>query len=70
MNSWEVVSCHNLYDNLFLCFPANPEIHFLVHQDQQHQLVALETSLVESEVIFPLEDKQELTQMVVHNDHN
>jgi hypothetical protein len=70
MNSWEVVSYHNLYDSPSLCSPANLEIHFLAHQDQQHPLVALETSLVENEVLFPLKDKQVQTQMVVHNDHN
>jgi hypothetical protein len=70
MNLWEVVSYHNLYDSPSLCFPANLEIHFLAHQGQQHPLVALETSLGENEVVFPLKDKQGLIQMVVHNDRN
>jgi len=33
-------------------------------------MVPLETFLLESEAVFLLEDKQEVTQMVVHNDHN
>jgi hypothetical protein len=71
MNLWEVVSYHNLYDSPSPCSPANLEIHFLGHQeDLQHPMVVLETSLVENEELFHLEDKQELTQMVVHNDHN
>lgn len=71
MNSWEVVSYHNLFDSLSLCSPANLEIHFLAQQeDRQHPVVPLETFLVESEAVFLLEDKQEVTQMVVHNDHN
>jgi hypothetical protein len=32
-------------------------------------MVPLETFLLESEAVFLLEDKQEVTQMV-HNDHN
>lgn len=70
MNSWEVVSYHNLFDSLSLCSPANLEIHFLAQQeDRQHPVVFLDTFLVESEAVFLLEDKQ-VTQMVVHNDHN
>jgi hypothetical protein len=71
MNSWEVVSYHNLFDSLSLCSPANREIHFLDRQEgHQHPTVPLETFLVESEVVFLLEDKQEVTQMGVHNDHS
>lgn len=71
MNSWEEVSYHNLFDSLSLCSPANLEIHFLVQQeDRQHPVVPLDTFLVESEAVFRLEDKQEVNQMVVHNDHN
>jgi hypothetical protein len=70
MNLWEVVSYHNLFDSLSLCSHANLEIHFLAQQDRQHPMVPLETFLVESEAVFLLEDKQEATQMVVHNDHN
>jgi hypothetical protein len=71
MNSWEVVSYRNLFDSPSLCSPANLEIHFLDQQgDHQHPVVPLETFLVESEVVFLLEDKQEVTQMVVHNDYN
>jgi hypothetical protein len=63
----EVVSYHNLYDSPSPYSHANQEIHFLNHQ---HPMVALETSLVGNGVLFRLEDKQGLTQMVVRNDHN
>jgi len=33
-------------------------------------VVPLETFLVENEAVFLLEDKQEVIQMVDHNDHN
>lgn len=66
-----MASCHNLYDSPSPYSPANQEIHFLGHQeDHQHPVVVLETSLVENEVLFRLEGKQELAQTVVHNDHN
>jgi hypothetical protein len=67
MNSWEVVSYRNLYGSPALYSPANREIHLLGHQ---HPTVVPETSLVENGALFLLEDKQGLTQMVVHNDHN
>jgi hypothetical protein len=67
MNSWGVVSYHNLYDSLSLYSLANREIHLLGHQ---HPTVVPETSLVENGVLFLLEDTRGLPQMVVHNDHN